>query len=411
METLENNEYRTSQRGELVKDSKLETFLITELKDIYGAEKQIIKALPKMHDAASSPRLKQAFDDHLQVTFGQISRLEEVFDILGIEAEAENCEAMEGIIDEGETIIDETEDDSSTRDVGLILAAQKVEHYEIASYGTLVQLCRTLGHDDIAEILKSTLNEEVETDRLLTEIAEGDINYMASEETEQNVSDDNYEDYESNVNVASSTGYIAPQMNTGYTVSSSSTSDTANYRSTSTETDSNARFSTMGMLTASFEDPQSAEKAYKALESRGYTKDEVNVAMSDKTRDQYFTKGEPTALGKAMEGVGTGSAIGGTLGAVIGAVAAIGTNLLIPGLGLVIAGPIAGALAGAGAGGLAGGLAGALIGWGLPEEYAKSYEEGIKKGQIVIGVHPKNEADASFIDQIWRTNNGNVVAH
>lgn len=195
MDTLEQNEYQDFQRTTLVKDTMLETFFVNELKDIYGAENQIIEALPRMHDAASSLKLQEAFDDHMQITYRQISRLEEVFDKLDMEAEAKDCEAMDGIIEECETIIDETEDDTATRDVGLVMAAQKVEHYEIASYGTLVQLARTLGHDDIAEILKTTLNEEMEADRLLTEIAENDINYFAGEETDEEINDDDYEKY------------------------------------------------------------------------------------------------------------------------------------------------------------------------------------------------------------------------
>lgn len=166
------------------KNSLLEKFFLEELKDVYSAEQQIIKALPKMKKAANSQKLEQAFEDHLEVTNQQVSRLNEIFEHLGETASSKKCEAMEGLIDEGETIIDDTEDGTATRDVGLILAAQKIEHYEIATYGGLAQLARTLGHDEVANLLETTLNEEKETDLLLTDIAENDINYEASEESE-----------------------------------------------------------------------------------------------------------------------------------------------------------------------------------------------------------------------------------
>jgi ferritin-like metal-binding protein YciE len=163
-------------------DSRLEEFFIEELKDVYGAEKQITKALPKMVEAANSPELRQAFEDHLDITETQIARLEEIFDKLGEESDSKKCEAMDGIIDEGEDIIKETEDGTATRDVGLIMAAQKVEHYEIATYGSLVQLANTLGFMDIAELLQTTLEEEKEADLKLTDIAMNNVNYQASEE-------------------------------------------------------------------------------------------------------------------------------------------------------------------------------------------------------------------------------------
>lgn len=160
-----------------------------------------------------------------------------------------------------------------------------------------------------------------------------------------------------------------------------------------------------------FNDRESAEKAYKTLESRGYTKDDVNVIMSDETRKKHFKDADhPADLGsKAMEGAGKGGMIGGTLGAIVGAVAAIGTSLLIPGLGIVIAGPLAAAAAGAGAGGITGGLIGALIGSGIPKERAVVYEEGIKNGRIVMGVNPRNDEDAQYIENDWRTNKGEEI--
>ncbi|NBB18332.1 hypothetical protein GVN20_03095 [Runella sp. CRIBMP] len=162
-------------------------------------------------------------------------------------------------------------------------------------------------------------------------------------------------------------------------------------------------------LTGMFRDRESAEKAYNSLTERGYTKDDVNLVMSDETRKKYFDKDDDvnTELGdKAMEKAGVGSAIGGTLGAIVGAIAAIGTTLALPGLGLVIAGPVAAALAGAGAGGLTGGLVGALVGSGIPEDRAHEYEKGIKDGGIFMGVKPKNEEDARYLNESWNQGQG-----
>ncbi len=159
-----------------------------------------------------------------------------------------------------------------------------------------------------------------------------------------------------------------------------------------------------GMLTGMFNDRESTESAYQSLRDRGYSDDEINVMMSDSTRNKYYSDGDSALEGnKALEGTGAGAAIGGTLGAIIGGIAAIGTNVLIPGLGLVVWGPVAAALAGAGAGGLTGGLVGALIGWGIPEEQAKHYEEGIRNGGTVLGVTPKNTEDADYFENEWRT--------
>jgi hypothetical protein len=164
------------------------------------------------------------------------------------------------------------------------------------------------------------------------------------------------------------------------------------------------------LLTGMFSDRESAERAYGTLNERGYTKDDVNLIMSDDTRKKHFAHTEKTELGtKAMEGMGTGSAIGGALGAIAGIVAAVGTSIVLPGLGLVIAGPIAAGLAGAGAGGITGGLIGALVGWGIPEDRAKRYESGLKEGKIVMGVHPKNEEDAKHFETTWRTHKGEDI--
>lgn len=165
------------------------------------------------------------------------------------------------------------------------------------------------------------------------------------------------------------------------------------------------------MLTGMFKDRESTENAYKSLQERGYTKDEINLVMSDDTRKKHFSGNvKETEIGtKAAEGAGKGSAIGSTVGAIAGIIAAIGTSLVIPGLGLVIAGPIAAGLAGAGAGGITGGIIGALVGSGIPEERAKLYESGIKKGHIVMGVHPRNDEDAKYFENNWRTNKGEEI--
>jgi hypothetical protein len=165
------------------------------------------------------------------------------------------------------------------------------------------------------------------------------------------------------------------------------------------------------MMTGMFRDRESAERAYNSLSTRGYSKDDVNLVMSDDTRKRHF--GDDSAdsdLGdKALEGAGAGSAIGGTLGAIVGAVAAIGTSVALPGLGLIIAGPLAAGLAGAGAGGLTGGLLGALVGSGIPEDRAKEYESGVKEGGIVMGVTPRNDEDATYLENEWRNSRGESI--
>jgi ferritin-like metal-binding protein YciE len=163
-------------------DSLLREFFVDELKDIYWAEKHLVKTLPKMKKAATSTELQHAFETHLEATNTHVSRLEQVFEILGEKAVGKKCEAMAGIIEEGEGIISETEKGTATRDVGLIFAGQKVEHYEIATYGGLAQLAKTLGLQQVSEILGTTLGEEKEADLLLTKIAEEHINYEAKGE-------------------------------------------------------------------------------------------------------------------------------------------------------------------------------------------------------------------------------------
>ena len=162
-------------------------------------------------------------------------------------------------------------------------------------------------------------------------------------------------------------------------------------------------------VAGTFTDRASAERAYNSMLSRGYDEKDINLIMSDETRNLYFSEqsANDTELGnKAIEGAGVGGAIGITAGAILAAVAAIGTSIAIPGLGLVIAGPIALALAGAGAGALTGGVIGTLIGWGIPEERAKLYESDLKSGGIILGVSPHNEADAAYFEAQWKDNSG-----
>lgn len=163
-------------------DALLRDLFIESLQDIYYAEKAITKALPRMQEAATSSELADAFQTHLTQTEGQVTRLMQVFESIGEDAEGKKCEAIEGLIKEAESIISDTDEGTSTRDVGLIMAAQKVEHYEIATYGSLRQLAVTLGLNEAASLLQETLDEEKQTDLLLTDIAENSINYEAAQE-------------------------------------------------------------------------------------------------------------------------------------------------------------------------------------------------------------------------------------
>ena len=167
-----------------MQESALNELFINELKDIYWAEKHLTKALPKMAKAASSGELRAAIEDHLAETENHVTRLEQVFDSIGEKAVAKKCEAMEGLMKEGDEIVEETEDGSMTRDVGIISAAQKVEHYEIATYGTLKTLAAVLGYEEATDLLDATLQEEKNADHLLTQIAETGINQSASIEKE-----------------------------------------------------------------------------------------------------------------------------------------------------------------------------------------------------------------------------------
>src|SRR6476659_6535215 len=160
----------------------LENFFTDQLKDIYYAEQQLLKALQKMEKESTTEELEEAFNNHARQTEKHVKRLERVFKIIGKKPEGKKCEAMDGLIREAETIIRETKEGSMTRDAALIIAAQKVEHYEIASYGGLVQLAITMQLHRAAEILEKTLFEEEDTDQLLTYIAESSINMEAEDE-------------------------------------------------------------------------------------------------------------------------------------------------------------------------------------------------------------------------------------
>jgi ferritin-like metal-binding protein YciE len=188
----EHNEHNHSFKGE----SHLEKFFLAQLKDIYYAEKKITQSLPKMQEATTTEQLKDAFEDHLHQTERHVKRLEKVFRSLGLKAEGEKCEAIEGIAREVDNIIEETQEGTLTRDAALIIAAQKVEHYEIATYGGLVQLAITMQLHEAADLLDKTLVEEEDTDALLTEIAENEINLRAEHEGGQGEEEDENEDKE-----------------------------------------------------------------------------------------------------------------------------------------------------------------------------------------------------------------------
>ena len=175
----------TAKASNYNEESKLKELFVEELKDIYWAEKHLMKALPKMAKAATSEELMSAFETHLAQTEEQISRVEQVFEIMEMTARAKKCEAMEGLVMEAQQAIEDTDKGTATRDAALIISAQKVEHYEIASYGSLVQLAKTIGLNDAIDLLQQTLDEEKETDVLLTELAVSAVNINAENETEE----------------------------------------------------------------------------------------------------------------------------------------------------------------------------------------------------------------------------------
>lgn len=162
----------------------LDDLLVHELQDIYNAEGQITKALPKMIKAASNPELRAAFEEHLQQTEGQIERLDRVFELLGVPAKGKKCEGMAGLIAEGQKVMEENAS-PDVMDAALIAAAQKVEHYEIASYGCVATYAELLGYDQVHELLGETLDEEERTDERLSDLAESVINVEAADESDE----------------------------------------------------------------------------------------------------------------------------------------------------------------------------------------------------------------------------------
>ncbi|MGZ3871508.1 MAG: DUF892 family protein [Mucilaginibacter sp.] len=182
-ESIEREEEWQDETAVGTGNSKLMEFFVNELKDLLWAERELVDTLPDMAEAATSAELKAAFESHLTETQIHVSRLEQVFGALGLEPESRKCDAMAGIVDEGDEIIGATDEGTAQRDVGLIFAGQKAEHYEIASYGGMIALAKTLGYYDIAELFVLTLDEEKTADAKLTEIAESQANYAASTES------------------------------------------------------------------------------------------------------------------------------------------------------------------------------------------------------------------------------------
>jgi len=168
--------------GGKMENSEFHEFFVDELKDIYWAEKHLVKALPKMKKAATSPELAAAFEKHTQETQTHIDTLEQVFALLEEKPAAKKCDAMAGLLEEANGIIEDTDKGTMIRDAGLILAAQKVEHYEIATYGTLKVFAENMGHNDVADLLGQTLENEKATDVALTECAVSFVNQAASQE-------------------------------------------------------------------------------------------------------------------------------------------------------------------------------------------------------------------------------------
>ncbi|HEX6192307.1 MAG TPA: ferritin-like domain-containing protein [Chitinophagaceae bacterium] len=180
--TTNGSAHGTKANGNSGHASLLEKFFVEQLQDIYYAEQQLLKALPEMQKAATTEELEDAFAGHLRQTERHVTRLEKVFQLIGKKAEGKKCEAMDGLIKEAKGIISETKEGSMTRDAALIIAAQKVEHYEIATYGGLVQLAVTMRLSRAAHLLNKTLREEEDTDNMLTFVAESHINIEAEEE-------------------------------------------------------------------------------------------------------------------------------------------------------------------------------------------------------------------------------------
>jgi ferritin-like metal-binding protein YciE len=181
---------KSSKKKENMKLNTLEQLYVSELRDLYSAENQLLKALPKMARGASSPELKDAFQKHLQQTKGHVERLEELFEQLDESPKGKTCHGMKGLIEEGSELLKE-DGENSVLDAGIIVAAQKVEHYEIASYGSVRTFANLLGRDQEAKLLQSTLDEEAETNEILNGLAESVVNPEAVNETELAGADSN----------------------------------------------------------------------------------------------------------------------------------------------------------------------------------------------------------------------------
>jgi ferritin-like metal-binding protein YciE len=179
MATQTTSSWFSKMMGQSMTLDNLDDLLLHQLQDLYSAEEQIIAALPQMAEAASSSALKNAFRTHLNETQRQKQRLEQIFSLLGHEAQSESCEAMEGLISEGQEIMN-LDGDPMVKDAALIAAAQRVEHYEIAGYGCARTFARQLGRNDVADLLQQTLDEEGQTDKILTQVAEGLVNPQAA---------------------------------------------------------------------------------------------------------------------------------------------------------------------------------------------------------------------------------------
>jgi ferritin-like metal-binding protein YciE len=173
-----------TQQDSQMMNSMMEKLFLDQLKDIYYVEKTQVKALGKMAKKATTEELRDILLEHQEVSQEQLSRLDQIFDILGKRAQAKRCPVMDGLQEEAEDMMSETEDDTLTRDVALIITAQKVEHYEIASYGCLATLARTYGMQEVADLLQETLEEEKDADLQLTYIAENNINFEVGQEQE-----------------------------------------------------------------------------------------------------------------------------------------------------------------------------------------------------------------------------------
>jgi ferritin-like metal-binding protein YciE len=166
----------------LTEETMLQNLFLDSLKDIYYAEKAGVKALPKLAKAATSEQLRGAFEQHAQQTNGQVQRLEQIFEQIGKKAQGKKCEAIEGLVREADSLVKETKKGSKTRDVALIMAVQKMEHYEIASYGSMATLAAQMGQNQVKELLGQTLQEEKDTDEMLTQIALSNVNQEAQQE-------------------------------------------------------------------------------------------------------------------------------------------------------------------------------------------------------------------------------------